>query len=406
MTILKNIVVFLVLMLFFGLIYNLIRQRQQILALEGFQEGITFFTPTPVNELVSLQNKDPTGISNVKDTSLPLIQYCMKGSYNTAFTGNYMNKDMVKYVITRGCRFLDFEVYPNTEADGNTNLIPTVSCKIATPQITETLEDILNTVGTYGFMGNNVPNADDPIFIHLRIYTNGNNYLYSQIASVIKQSKLYSADPSRSKLYQKDNVAIPVIMNSYSSNTPSTKFSDIMGKVIIILNKDTFPDYDDEKYLCDNNASPAPASVQTKVPAPAPSNKCVNLKDFVNMLSGNSNPTYSYSQLMEQNKSPPIVNDNGKICDNIKSFKIVFPDTGSSYLGLGSVANYVQLPSQYGAQVLMYPFYNNDADLGDYEKLFANTGAAFVPMAVMVNTIKSEINKKNYNRTPSTNPKK
>jgi len=398
MKILKNIVIFLALMLFFWLIYNLIKQRQQILALESFQEGITFFTPTPVNELVSLQNKDPTGISNTKDTNLPLIQYCMKGSYNTAFTGNYMNKDMVKYVITRGCRFLDFEVYPNTEADGKTNLIPTVSCKIATPQITETLEDILNTVGTYGFMGNNVPNAGDPIFVHLRIYTNGNNYLYSQIASVIKKSKLYSVNPSFNKLYQKNNVAIPVIMNSLSTITPSTKFSDIMGKVIIILNKDTSPDFDDVKYLCDNNTSPAPA----------PTNKCINLKDFVNMLSGNSNPTYSYSELMEQNKSPPIVNDNGKICENIKSFKMVFPDTEGSYLGLGSVANYIPLPLQYSAQVLMYPFYYNDADLGDYEKIFANTGAAFVPMSTMINTIKTEKSNKNYNsaHSPSHNPKK
>jgi len=72
------------------------------------------------------------------------------------------------------------------------------------------------------------------------------------------------------------------------------------------------------------------------------------------------------------------------------------------------VANYIPLPLQYSAQVLMYPFYYNDADLGDYEKIFANTGAAFVPMSTMINTIKTEKSNKNYNsaHSPSHNPKK
>jgi hypothetical protein len=42
---------------------------------------------------------------------MELMQYCIKGSVNSAYSGQYISDEMVKYVLSRGCRFLDFEVY-------------------------------------------------------------------------------------------------------------------------------------------------------------------------------------------------------------------------------------------------------------------------------------------------------
>ena len=80
-------------------------------ACEGVEEG---FTNSPSSELSSLNNtRVPVNVSSTnKDHSNELLKdYVVKGSYNTAVTGNYVNVDMIKYVIERGCRFVDLEVF-------------------------------------------------------------------------------------------------------------------------------------------------------------------------------------------------------------------------------------------------------------------------------------------------------
>ena len=43
-----------------------------------------------------------------KYAKLPIKDYCIKSSYNSATTGKTVNKKMIQYVLSRGCRFLDF----------------------------------------------------------------------------------------------------------------------------------------------------------------------------------------------------------------------------------------------------------------------------------------------------------
>ena len=52
-----------------------------------------------------------SGTSSSRNLNLPLREYCIKSSYNTALSGKYVSTDMIKYVLTRGCRFLDFEIF-------------------------------------------------------------------------------------------------------------------------------------------------------------------------------------------------------------------------------------------------------------------------------------------------------
>lgn len=373
----KKMIIILVIFLFLAIIYQLFQQRQQILAIETvetFQEGAVFAVPTKNNELSSLSvTSVPAGISDSNSNSLPLNQYCMKASYNTAFTGNYINKDMVKYVLSRGCRFLDFEIYPNEEAKLNTNLIPTVSCKITKPQSTETLLDILNTIGMYGYSGQ-TPNKNDPIFINMRIYANGNKYLYTQVASVIKQSSI------RSKLYidETSGNALPINMNTDDPNNTeyNKKLQDIQGKIIIILDMNTTPDYNDDSMKC------------SKLQLPS---TCKDLVNVVNVFSGNSVRIYTYSKLLNQRYNSPTIYDN-KTMTSVNTFTIVYPDNYSNMFGLSNNQSYFNLPINYGVQVVMWPFYKKDDFLDAYETAFSKSdSSAFVSMAKMINYINTKI---------------
>ena len=375
----KQTIIFLVLLSFFYIIFQLFQQRQQILSLDAFmerngdfQEGLSFSIPSKNAELTALQiTTVSANVTNAKTKVLSLNQYCIKASYNTAFTGNHMNKDMVKYVLQRGCRFLDFEVYPNPEAILDKNLIPTVSCSIVKPQTTETLSDILNTIGSYGFSAPS-PVTTDPIFINLRIFSQGNKYLYTQIASVIQKSSI------NQYLYKNPttNVAIPIDLNTLSSNSKNNRLlSDIQNKIIILLDMNVASDYNDNTNKC--NVLNLPAT-------------CVDLVNVVNVVTGNSVLTITYSNLLNEKYNSPSVNDDG-ITTTVKRFTIVYPDTCMDLFGLSKPTSYVKMPFNYGVQIMEWPFYKNDSNLAAYETAFNKSdGSAFVPMAKMLKYIQDQ----------------
>ena len=61
-------------------------------------------------------NKDFLNMGNVqsiepKYANLPIKDYCIKSAYNAATSGKKVNKNMVKFALSRGCRLLDFEVF-------------------------------------------------------------------------------------------------------------------------------------------------------------------------------------------------------------------------------------------------------------------------------------------------------
>ena len=197
--------------------------------------------------------------------------------------------------------------------------------------------------------------------------------MYAAIASTIENSNISS------RLYRDGNKkAIPVVINSSdSANTRGQTLSDIMGKVIIILDFSVSQDYKSTQYACANLSQPP--------------TKCNNFDNYVNMLSGGSNPKYTYSNVLQQKNTPPVVNDNGETV-SLQYFKMVCPDTCNNFLGMASSPPYFKLPLNYGIQVVMYPFYLNDINLGAYEEVFANSnGTAFVPMTSMLSYIKTNI---------------
>jgi hypothetical protein len=159
-----------------------------------------------------------SGISTVVDAMLdkPLREFVIKSSYNTAVSGNFVTLDMVKYVIGRGCRFLDFELFYNS----NTNDVFVAYSMDSTYRTIQgdsslSLVSVFTRVMGSAFNADS-PNPNDPLFIQLRVKTTSNK-IFPAIADDINKVL-------KPKLYQ-------------GTINNKTTLNELMGKVIIVMDK-------------------------------------------------------------------------------------------------------------------------------------------------------------------------
>lgn len=282
-----------------------------------------FGTPAFESEFNKVSIAEPkTGISNVK-TNLPLREYCIMASHNTALTGKYVNLDMITNVLKRGCRFMDLEVYSVNDipvvAHSTDDLKYNFDVENSIP-----LSDVLKRIASDGFSGTS-PNPNDPIFIQLRI----KNTKPAKIESIISSQlgpRLYNAPLSNEKMMR-------------------TPISKLMGKIVIIVEKD----------MRSNSKSLKSADMES------------GRIDF---------RKYTNSRLISELITPPnIQNDN--VRTDVKIMKIVVPDTDTNL-------DAIKLVTDYGTQIVANRFYAPDYALTEYEKIFNDIGTAFVPIHKML----------------------
>jgi hypothetical protein len=336
----------LILIVIFITIYLLIRllQKRNAIKLQINKEGFLGFS-SESSELNSTKknNKTIVGIANYlpENANLPLREYCIKSSYNTAQTGNYVNNDMINYVLSRGVRFLDFEILSVTD-------MPYVAYttdseyKNIDSRNKISFTEVIKTIANNAFMAPS-PNPGDPLFVNLRIKSN-NNEIFKKIAMTIDTSL-------KPRLYD----------GKVSGNT---KLSDLMGKVIFIIDKTTAPEY-------------------MKYP---------DLANYMNMESGGDNlRIYTYGRIASQSITPPHVHDDGITTDTI-NYKMVIPDAGTGMKIFGILRNpkFDTLVADYGVQIACYRFYENDTNLMTYEEAFSKHKSAFVPISKMIKYLEEQ----------------
>jgi len=290
-------------------------------------------------ELTSVENTSiGPGIQNLRlDSSEDnaLRNFCIKSASNCAYTGGYMNLNMIKYVLSRGCRFLDMEVYLKDDVpvvaysadkqslDAFTSNAPAVS-----------LAGVFSTIMSNAF-SDTAPNEKDPLFIHLRIKTRVST-AFSKIAKIIKSNlgpKLYTDSTGNAAHVDLD-----------------TQISRFMSKVILIIDQESSPDY--------RNYSTC-----------TPDTDCVSLSSLANMVSNSQSiRVYTENALTYQPINPPD--------PDVYLFRIVLPSLG--FFNGTSNSDSVYLVQNYGAQVVAQAFYKNDTNLRIYEDLFKTRKSAFV----------------------------
>ena len=344
----KKILIVLIIVIFTIIIWHLIMQRMDILKKirASQKEGFSLFN-TPDNELTSVKNIAPVKIQGLNSAYLnqPIRQFCIKSSYNTAVTGKFVNRDMIKYALSKGYRYLDFEIFL-------INDVPSISYTTDPKyEIIDTdnnipLSSAFNTVITNAFSATS-PNKTDPLFINMRIKSNDTS-VYKAVANTIY------------------NTLLPKLHSG--KITDETKMGDIMGQIVLIMDRTVAPNY--AKYCACQDEN------------------CEDLTNYINMESGTSVLYQTrYSELLNQSSIQiNMLLDICSICTDIRHMRVVLPDIDYKSI---SNPNIDKLITDYGAQIVPYRLYSKDGGLTKYEALFdyQKHRSAFVPLANAISYI-------------------
>jgi hypothetical protein len=288
------------------------------------------------------QNQTSPAITDITDNmyNIPLNQVCIKASYNSAFDGKEISTDMLEYVMSRGCRFLDFELYLNEKGDVcvNYSTDPTFSTFENTNSNTVSFSSIMGYITVDGI--GIAPNPNDPLFIHLRVKSDNPN-IYTKILGVLD-------NPTGTNKYE-------VYENQINGNT---NLNDLNGKIIIAMDRSIRPN--------DNIGG---------------------LADYVSVFTGGS--TWSidrYSEFKNQKTSPPKPNDDFKTT-NVTQLKLALPDLEKSSPNPATPHDFI---TNYGVQTIACRFYKDDIFNDLCEDIFAEHQSAFVPLGYVLNYIKRQ----------------
>ena len=292
---------------------------------------------------------ESSGITHYNgETFLPLKEYIIKSSYNSAISGKFVSKDMVKYVLSRGCRALDLEVlmingipYVTYTTDNTYKTYDTEN-KIL-------LDDILMTASSFGF-SHPSPNSKDPLFIQIRLKCNDEDL--SDALTAISKSVDYALS---SKLYDE-------------KITDNTTLNDVMNKVVLIFDNSIHNNYE-SNIQCD------------------PMEICYDLSKQVNIQTGTLLSKYSIMDLEETDVQidsddyvslrkislgvPEYYNDNGKIGG-------LFTNNYVNHISL------IKSIQDHGIQMLFYRYYVRDNHLNECEKFFKEFKSAIIPFNLAI----------------------
>lgn len=302
------------------------------------------FIDSETRELNYIKRKDKVKIVNTQDTytNEKLKEYVIKGSSNSIITGEYANLDMIPYLSERGCRFFDLEVLyvDNKPMVGRTK---DKKYEFLDSDNTVLLDNVLTSIVTNGFTSKS-PNPKDPIFIHLRVKSK-NKQIYKDIGkSVDFTLKEY--------LYNQ-----PV--------TPDTKLSDLMGKVVLIIDKRFDTNYTDFAACKAGNHS------------------CYNLVDYINLESGTNNLLLNtHNEIVDEKTIALTQKQDCQYCTNIEQYRMAIPNEIASN---SKNPELKKLIMDHGIQIILCEFHKNDEYLDKYEEFFDEHKSAFVPLLHAIN---------------------
>jgi hypothetical protein len=278
-------------------------------------------------------DKNITSINPADSQSkFKLRDYYIKSAYNAfnpdKFKNSNVSMDALLYVIARGCRFIDFEVF----SVDNQPVI--ASSSVNSFNYKETfnhipVSDAFEVLGSYVFSGSKCPNPGDPFIIHMRIMSR-NVTMYDNLAKIISQSKTMARNllgPKYGREFQTKDLG-------------NENLLDFKGKIILMV------DGTNEIYR------------KTK------------LLELINM-SSNSLFLSKYTYFGVKNIADPQTFKDA----NKKNMCLVIPDKAGRPINEGHNGPYT-----WGCQIAAMCFQEEvrDEKLKAYEDKFASVGYAFI----------------------------
>lgn len=261
-----------------------------------------------------------------------LRDYYIKSAYNAfnpdKFKNSNVSMDALLYVIARGCRFIDFEVF----SVENQPVI--ASSSVNSFNYKETfnhipVSDAFEVLGSYVFSGSKCPNPGDPFIIHMRLMSR-NVTMYDNLAKIISQSKTVARNllgPKYGREYQSKDLGNEDLLN-------------FKGKIILMV------DGTNQVY------------------------RNTKLFELINM-SSNSLFLSKYTYFGVKNVADPQTFTDA----NKKNMCLVIPDKGGRPINDGHNGPYT-----WGCQIAAMCFQEEvrDEKLKAYEDKFSSVGYAFI----------------------------
>jgi hypothetical protein len=311
--------------------------------IEGFGEP-----ENPADELAVLRAKYEKMPMSIKGgipktyLDLPIREFIVKSSYNSAISGLYASKEALKLTLERGCRFIDFEIFSRNEKEYVSYSGDPEYKTMGTENVSKNrlkLVDALNHLAGSAF-SSPTPSTNDPLFILLRIKDN-TAPIYKRIAKNI-------------------NIALKERLYKGTFNS-GTKLRKLQGRVVIFFDTISAPKWN-EYDKCDSKPD-----------------EC--LDKVIHLEAGTTNfPLYAYADLL----SLPEVKVNRNTTDlitDIDSFMIVQPPQFDAI----KAPKPTETIDKWHPQFMAYKFYQPDsAELAEYEAIFNKYSCAFVPMSVFI----------------------
>ena len=263
MDIYRKIVIVIIIIVAAYILYRLIQKRQTILktvegTIEGTIEGLSSIPNVTSKRVLSIESANTVSLSlqpltgNPSNEGKALSSFFIKSSCNTAYDGVDVSTDMIIYVLSRGYRFLDFEVY----YDISNGTIVGYSNNGAWPSIANPNVLFSNVVETViqNCFKNPCPNRGDPLFIQIRpMYQLFNE----NDDDVTKQMKLANNNQLNTQIEMALGKIADYNVNYKGKVSPDTRIETMMGKVVVVMdNTSNSMNKKTEKFVNIINLSP------------------------------------------------------------------------------------------------------------------------------------------------------
>jgi hypothetical protein len=191
-----------------------------------FSKGLRERDCKLMNEIYGELNGKLSTVIDADTLKYELRDFYIKSAYNACSGGNYKNDYVdtcvLKSLLKQGIRGLDFEIF---SIDGNPVVATTTSDGNCVKETFNYVlfSEVLNILDTCAFTSSTVPNAGDPLILHLRIKST-NPEMFNNLANLLVG-------------FNKTNGRLLGTNYSYSiKNLAEVPLKELMGKVVIIVN--------------------------------------------------------------------------------------------------------------------------------------------------------------------------
>jgi hypothetical protein len=380
--VLSGVAIGLILFVFYSIITQKLLFSPDILE-EGMEPGNpSQGTPSPKKGLEEdpATSCDALPLSAYEDTkNLPLREYAIMSSFNSAYDGKAVTGDQLKEILARGYRFIDLNVFvadPGNKGEKKVYVGHAVDNQPTLGDNTLLFGDAMKIIHQMAFVKGKskrslekgkipmteetIPKSTDtslednykeyPLFLHLRIFRAEN----SNVNVVKEMMEMLEEEIGSTWYHRKDKKAVPV--------SGCTKLGDLKKKVIISMDITNLIQI--YTPTIDSSAELIPPDVRQLV------------HSFANVFTGGHTwqSFYHYEDVNAANTKLLRVVDSGKRT-NIDRWFIAFP-----FVSNKSNPPSIEWMRQFSVQCSPLRVYLDDASVEDTEAFFRNQKKPFVPM--------------------------